>query len=237
MTRVLGLIGGMSWKTTEVYYREINQRINSRLGGIRSAELLIKSLDYSEVARCITAKDFDSLSELLCRSARQLQAAGAEAVILCANVVHKVVGDIENRVGLPVLHIADFTAKEVVRNGHSRVGLLATRAVMEQDFYKARLRDNYGLEVFVPPKSFREDVDKIIFDELSKESIPPEAVTKVRSAYKDLVDSHNVDSVILGCTEFRLVFRPEDMTVPTFDTTALHAKGVADWALDTDTSR
>jgi len=231
MTRTVGLIGGMSWRTTAVYYQEINQRVNAKLGGIRSPNLIIKSLDYAEVARCITTKDFDAMTELFCSSGCELKAAGAQALVLCANIAHKAADTLQARSGLPVLHIADFTAHEVAKDGHRRVGLLATRAVMEESFYKSRLTDRYGLEIVVPSEAFRTNADKLIFEELSKDSIPREAISLVRSAYSELVEEHGVQCVILGCTEFRLVFGPEEMTVPTYETTALHAKGIADWAM------
>lgn len=235
MTKLLGLIGGMSWQTTSIYYREINQRINTRLGGIHSANLLIRSLDYAMIAKFVSSGDFDSMAQLLCGAGNELKAAGAQGLVLCANVAHKASDAVEASTGLPVLHIVDFTGRKIVQAGFKKVGLLATRAVMEQDFYKARLRDKFGLEVFVPqdPK-FRADADRQIFEEMSKDVIPEEVTTAWHSAFSQLVNEDQVDCVILGCTELRLLFDPEKMDVPVFETTILHAQGVADWALDSE---
>ena len=231
MTRTVGLIGGMSWKTTALYYQEINQHVARRLGGLHSANLIIRSLDYAEAAGFVTTKNFDGMTKLFCQSGRELKAAGAEALVLCANVAHKAADSLEREAGLPVLHIADFTAREVVKGGHKKVGLLATRAVMDEEFYKSRLRDRYGLEVFVPREDFRADANRIIFEELSKDVISKDVVTEIHGAYQELVQDHGVDCMVLGCTEFRLVFGSEHMTVPTFETTMVHAKGIAEWAL------
>ncbi|KIW59355.1 hypothetical protein PV05_03809 [Exophiala xenobiotica] len=214
MTKTVGLIGGFSWQTMAIYYQEINEYVNSKLGGIHSANLLIRSIDYSDLASMVSAKDLGGMTAMLCACGQQLKAANAQAL----------------STGLPVLHICDFTARQIVDKGHRRVGLLATRAVMEEDFYKDRLR-GFGLEVYVPDEDFRSDADRMIFCEMSKEQISQGVKTTWHTAYQDLVQDHNVDCIILGCTELRLVFGQEDLTAPTFETTTIHARGIADWAL------
>lgn len=176
------------------------------------------------------------MTAMLVSYARDLKAGGADAVALCANLAHKAADAIERDVqGLPVLHIADFTAREIVNSKGTKlmkVGLLGTRAVMEEEFYKARLRDRYGLDVFIPrDEDFRNSVDGLIFGELTKPEIADGVKDRFRAAYRELVQEQKVDCVVLACTEFRLVFNDEDFSVPTFETTALHAKGIAEWAL------
>ncbi|KAK5079390.1 hypothetical protein LTR51_001587 [Lithohypha guttulata] len=232
MTKVVGLIGGFSWRTTALYYQEINQHISSKLGGIHSANIVIRSLDYAEVAHYITTKDFTGMTDLFCKSGHELKRADASALVLCANVAHKAADTVQREVGLPILHIADFAGREVVMQGYKKVGLLATRAVMEEEFYMERLRREYGLEVFVPDQEFREKADRLIFEELSKEVVEQCVVDTIHSAYQNLVREKGVECVILGCTEFRLVFGKKDRTVPTFETTSLHAKGIAEWLLE-----
>ena len=235
MTRLVGLIGGMSWKTTALYYQEINQRVCSQLGGLHSANLLIRSIDYDAIARSVSAGDVTSLTELLCASASELKSGNAQALALCANVAHKAADAVEERMGLPVLHIVDFTGREIVARGFKKVGLLATKAVMEEGFYKGRLRERYGLEVMAPKdKEFREQADRHIFNEMSKEVVPEEVKAAWTAACRQLVQDQKVDCVVLACTELRFVLNAESTTVPVFDATLLHARGIADWALGTD---
>ena len=231
MTRIVGMIGGMSWQTTALYYNVINKRVSAKLGAIHSANLLIRSVDYAEISRLITTGDLNGMTELLSESAQSLKNAGAQSLALCANVAHKAADTVEQRCGLPVLHIADFTGQAIVNRGFKKVGLLGTRAVMEEEFYKARLREKYGLEVFVPSKEFREKVDGLIFGELSRQPIAEEVGNVFKDAYNGLIHDHKVDCVALACTELRLVLDVEEMDEPVFETTTLHAEGIAEWAL------
>ncbi|OCT46351.1 hypothetical protein CLCR_01308 [Cladophialophora carrionii] len=230
-TRLVGLIGGMSWQTTALCYQTINQHVAAHLGGIHSANLLVRSLDYADIARFTTTGDFDGMTATLLAHGHELKRAGAQAIALCANVAHKAADALAKNVDLPVLHIVDFTAREVVKGGCRKVGLLGTRAVMEDDFYTAKLREKYGLEVSVPGVDFRERVDGLIFNELSRETIGQDVRRCFHDAYASLVHDQRVECVVLACTEFRLVFGGEDFAVPTFETTTLHAKGIAEWAL------
>lgn len=237
MSRVVGLIGGMSWQTTAVYYREINRHVNAQLGGIHSANILLQSLDYATMGKLISTGDFANLTKLICRTGQNLKAAGAQGLVLCANVAHKSADELERHTGLPVLHIADFTGQAIVKSKIKRIGLLATRAVMEEDFYKARLRDRYGLEVFVPPANFRARADKDIFENMSRDLIPAETISAWREAFQDLVDEHQVEGVALACTELQFIFKTHELPIATFETTAIHAKGIADWLLGGDGGR
>lgn len=236
MTRIIGLIGGFSWRTTALYYEEINRHVGLRLGGIHSANLLLRSLDYDDVARTITTGDFNGMARLFCTAGTGLKAAGAQSLVLCANVAHKAADELENTTGLPVLHIVDFTGRKIVAGNFRKVGLLATRSVMEESFYKARLKDKFGLEVFTPGSEFRAKADHDIFHEMSKPLIPDNVQSSWKAAYSRLVQDHGVDCVILGCTELRLIFGSKEMPVPSFETTALHAEGIAEWALQSQSS-
>lgn len=231
MTRTAGLIGGMSWQTTALYYSAINTYVRAKLGGIHSAKLLISSIDYADIASFVTSSDSAGMADMLSTAAQQLKNGGAQSLVLCANVAHKAADAIEKRTALPVLHIADFTGQAIVQRGFRKVGLIATRAVMEEEFYKARLGERYGLEVFVPGKEFREKVDGFIFHELSKQPVEEGVRRSFEEAYQDLLKEYQVDCIVLACTELRLVFDVEKMRVPVFETVALHARGVADWAL------
>ena len=230
MTKTVGLIGGFSWQSTAVYYKEINERVNARQGGIHSANLLIRSIDYAELATMINGKDYKSMIRMLCKYGQELKGANARALVLCANIAHKAAQSLEQSLSLPVLHIVDFTARKIVERDFKKIGLLATRAVMEEDFYKSRLQE-FGLETAVPPEAFRSTADNDIFAEMSKGVISEDVKSRWRKAYRFLVHEQGVDCMILACTELRLVFTPGDLSIPTFETTTIHAEGIADWAL------
>lgn len=231
MTRRVGLIGGMSWQTTVVYYTEINQHVRAKMGGVHSANLLINSIDYADIARMIQEREFESMVEMLCKCGQDLKLAGAESLVFCANVAHKAADRVEKASGLPVLHIMDSTAEKVISSGYRKVGLLGTRAVMEQDFCKSRLTDRFGLQVVIPDQEFRGRVDGLIFRELSKPVVSEEVKSYFHEVYAKLIQDHQADCIVLACTELRLVFTKDDFSVPTFETTTLHAEGIAEWAL------
>ena len=229
--KTVGLIGGMSWQTTALYYKEINLHVNSELGGIHSAKLLLQSLDYAEVAKAVSTGDLGALTDLICQAGQALKAAGAQALVLCANIAHKTASALESASALPVLHIVDYTGQKIVDHGFKKVGLLATRAVMEEDFYKQRLHDHFGVEIFVPNEAFRMEADRQIFHEMSKEIIPQSVRSAWHTAYRELLRDCQVECIVLACTELRLVFEGE-LGLPTFETTTLHAQGIANWAIE-----
>lgn len=235
MTRMVGLVGGMSWKTTALYYQEINQHVSSKLGGLHSANLLIRSIDYDAIARSVSTGDIASMTQLICASGQELKCGNVEALALCANVAHKASEALERRTGLPVLHIVDFAGREIVRRGFKKVGVLATKAVMEEDFYTGRMREQYGLEVAVPDdKAFRDQADHQIFNEMSKAVISENVKAAWKAACDQLVEKDKVDCVVLACTELRFVLSDESTTVPVLDATLLHARGIADWTLGSE---
>ena len=228
--KTLGLIGGMSWESTVPYYRLINEGVRDRLGGLHSARLVLHSVDFAEIEHLQRIGDWDAAGDLLARSARALKVAGAQALVLCTNTMHKVAPAIESAVDLPLLHIADATGQAACQLGVQRVGLLGTRFTMEQDFYKARLTERHGLQVLVPTPAEREQVHRIIYEELCMGQIHASS----REVYRQVIDGlvrAGAQAVILGCTEIGLLLDPQDSAVPLLDTTALHAQAAVQWAL------
>jgi len=225
--RLLGVLGGMSWTSTEAYYRGLNEGVAARLGGLHSARLVLHSVDFDPVARAQHAGDWDATAGILGEAAAGLAAAGAEALILATNTMHRVAGALEETAGIPLLHIADPTAAALLAAGHRRVGLLATRFTMEEGFYVDRLRDR-GLDVVVPEAEDRTLVHRIIYDELVVDVVRAQS----RATYREVVArlaAAGAEAVVLGCTEIGLLLRDGDTDVPLFDTTALHVAAGVDW--------
>ena len=228
--KTIGLIGGMSWESTVPYYRQVNETVKRQLGGLHSAKVVLVSVDFHEVERLQHAGDWDAAGVLLADAARALQAAGADFMVLCTNTMHKVAPAIEAAVTIPLFHIADPTAEEIKRAGHTKIGLLGTRFTMEQAFYKDRLRERHGLEVLVPDEADRDIVHRIIYDELCLGSIVDASRDEYRRIIAALV-AQGAQAIILGCTEISLLVAQQDAAVPLFDTTAIHATKAAEWAL------
>lgn len=229
--KTIGLIGGMSWESTVTYYREINETIKYRLGGLHSAKIVLYSVDFHEIERLQHADDWDAAGKLLGAAARSLEAAGADFLVLCTNTMHKVASAIEQAVAISLLHIADPTAEQIKSAGHSTVGLLGTRFTMEQAFYRERLETKHGLRVIVPDDDSRATVHRVIYDELCLGVIKPES----RAAYRRIMAemaAQGAEAIILGCTEISLLVGQQDADVPLFDTTAIHARAAAEYALD-----
>jgi aspartate racemase len=231
--KTIGLIGGMSWESTVPYYREINETIKARLGGLHSAKLILYSVDFHDVERLQHAGQWAAAGELLATAARALEAAGAEFLVLCTNTMHKVAPAIEAAVRIPLFHIADPTALQIRRAGFTKIGLLGTRFTMEQPFYSDRLRDRHGLDVLVPSEPQRDTVHRIIYDELCLGRVIPDSRVAYREVMAQLV-AQGAQAIILGCTEISLLVDAADSSVPLFDTTAIHAQAAADWALAPD---
>ena len=227
--KTLGLIGGMSWESTALYYRLINETVKARLGGLHSARLVLHSVDFHDIEALQRAGQWDQAGALLAQSGRALVAAGADALVLCTNTMHKVAGAIERAANVPLLHIADPTAAAIKAAGLSRVGLLGTGFTMEQDFYKERLR-RLGVEALVPPAADRTIVHRVIYEELGLGHVRDES----RAQYLRIIDGlvrEGAQGVILGCTEIPMLVGPGDVAVPVFDTTRIHATSSAEWAM------
>ncbi len=228
--RTLGLIGGMSWESTLPYYRLVNERVRERLGGLHSAKLLLYSLDFAEVEALQRSGDWDAAGALMVDAAQRLERAGAEALVICTNTMHLLAPRVEAAVAVPLLHIADVAARAIRARGIVRIGLLGTRFTMEQPFYRERLQAA-GLEVQVPDAAAREDVHRVIYEELCRGEIVEASRERFRQVVAGLAAS-GAQAVVLGCTEIGLLLDEADAAVPLFDTTLLHARAAADWALD-----
>ena len=227
--RTLGLLGGMSWESTLPYYRYVNERVRERLGGLHSAKLVLYSVDFAEIERLQHAGDWATAGHVLADAAQALERAGAEALVLCTNTMHRVLDAIEPSIRIPVLHIADATARRVRAAGVATVGLLATRFTMEQDFYRGRLEQN-GLAVLVPDADERTEGHRIIYEELCLGVIRESSRETYRGIMAALV-ARGAGGLILGCTEIGLLVGAADTGVPVFDTARIHAEDAVDWAL------
>lgn len=227
--RKIGLLGGMSWESTALYYRLLNEEVRDRLGGFHSARLVLASVDFAEVEAMQAAGEWDAAGELLAREAAALEGAGAECLVLCTNTMHKVADAIEAATGIPLLHLADVTADAVRGAGLDAVALLGTRFTMEQSFHADRLR-SHGLEVLVPDEADRTLVHDVIYGELVLGVVREESRASYVDVVRRLVD-RGAQGVVLGCTEIELLIGPGDVEVPVFATTALHARAAVDFAL------
>ncbi|WP_114418268.1 aspartate/glutamate racemase family protein [Marinospirillum perlucidum] len=228
--KTIGLLGGMSWESTRDYYTAINQGIKARLGGLHSAKILLKSVDFAEIEALQHQGNWAATATILVESARQLEAGGADFLLICTNTMHKVAPEIEAALSIPLLHLADATAQKLVAADVQRVGLLGTAFTMEQNFYKGRLKDRFGLEVLVPSMAERKEIHRVIYEELCLGEIKPES----RQVYLDAIHrlaAEGAEAVILGCTEIGLLVNQQDTKVPLFDTTAIHAQAAVEAAL------
>lgn len=228
--KTLGLIGGMSWESTAIYYRHLNEIARARLGGLHSAKLLLWSVDFAEIAERQHAGDWDGAAAILVDAARRLEGAGAEALVICTNTMHKLADKVEAVVGIPLVHIADATAGRLKAAGARRPALLATRFTMEQDFYTGRLRDRHGLNVLVPDEAGRALVHRVIYEELCRGEVKAASKAAYLAEIGRLRQA-GADSVILGCTEITMLIGAEDTDLPVFDTTRIHAEAAMDIAL------
>jgi aspartate racemase len=228
--RMLGLLGGMSWESTAIYYRHLNEIARDRLGGLHSARLLLWSVDFAEVAERQHAGDWQGAGAILTNAAKRLEDSGAEALVICTNTMHLVAPKIEAATSIPLIHIADATAVAVKRAGSRRPALLATRFTMEQDFYKGRLRERHGIEALIPDEAGRDLVHRVIYEELCLGIVSPASKAAYLSEIERLRQA-GADGVILGCTEVGMLIAASDVTLPVFDTTRIHAEAAMDFAL------
>jgi len=227
--KIIGLIGGMSWESTVTYYRLINEGVKQRLGGLHSAKILLDSVDFHEIERLQSSGDWDTAGVILANSARALEHAGADFLVLCTNTMHRVAPAIENGVTIPLLHIADATAAQIKRAGLRTIGLLGTRFTMEQDFYRGRI-EAHGIKVVAPDAEDRDLVHRVIYDELCLGDIRDDS----RNAYREVIArlaARGAEGIIFGCTEIGLLVSAADSPVPVFDTTAIHAASAVEFAL------
>lgn len=232
--KTIGLIGGTSFESTITYYDQINRRVNRLLGGSHSAKCILYSVDFEEIESRIHQGNWEMIADILTEAAVTLENAGVDVIILCTNTLHRVIPSVEERIHVPVLHIAEATADRIVEQGIKKVGLLGTAATMTLAFYKERLNKR-GIEVVIPSEADIEIVDKVIFDELCHGQIKPES----KREYLRIIDElqkQGAKGVILGCTEIDLLVQQEDVSIPVFDTTEIHVDEVVDWALKDEES-
>ena len=228
--KTIGLIGGMSWESSLHYYRLVNEAVKARLGGLHSARCILGSVDFAEIEPLQRAARWDEAGELLNRVALGLEGAGADLLLICANTMHRVADQAMRGVRIPLLHIADVTAEKVRAAGLRRVALLGTRYVMEEDFYRRRLVERYGLEVTVPGPSDRDEVHRVIFEELVLGRVEARSKARYLAIMNGLV-ADGAECVIAGCTEIGMLVGPSDLAVPLFDTTEIHALAAVERAL------
>ena len=227
--RTLGIIGGMSWESTESYYRLINEGIKAELGNLHSADLLIHSVDFAPIGELQAQGAWDEMGVILANSGKRLQAAGAQGLLIATNTMHKVVDDVQAVTNLPIIHIADATAKAIQAQGLTKIALLGTQFTMTQDFYKQRLIDA-GLQVLIPENDARAEVHRIIYDELCQGQFLDSSRQYYSQVIKDLANK-GAEGVILGCTEIGLLIQQADSPIAVFDTTAIHAAAAVDFLL------
>ena len=228
--KTIGLIGGMSWESSLVYYRFINEGVKDRLGGLHSAECIMYSVDFAEIEPLQRDGNWAEAAQKMSEAARCVQAGGADFLVLCTNTMHKTASDIQQHVNIPLLHIADATAERIKGEGLKRIALLGTSFTMEDDFYKGRLIDQHGLDVIVPDRNDRDLVHRVIYDELCFGEIRKGSKEAYRRIIKNLVRS-GAQGIILGCTEIGLLIGVKDSPVPVFDTTRIHAEAAVEFAL------
>jgi len=228
--KTIGIIGGMSWESTIPYYRRVNEIVKDRLGGLHSARIVLLSVDFHDVAELQSAGRWDEAAEAMIDAARALEAAGADCVVIATNTMHKLAEAVEAAVSIPVLHIADATGEAIVSAGISTVGLLGTRFTMEQDFYRARLAERFGLAVLVPGPEDRAFVNRVIYSELCCGVLDGASRARFREIIAALV-AEGAEGIVLGCTEIPLLVSAADSPVPLFDTGDLHAAAAAAFAL------
>jgi len=228
--KTIGMIGGMSWESSLEYYRIINEAIKERLGDLHSAKSLMYSVDFAEIELLQREGRWKEATRNMIEAARAVEAGGADFLIICTNTMHKMANEVQQSIAIPLLHIADATAEVVKAGGLQRVGLLGTRFTMEQDFYRGRLVEKYGLDVLVPQEADREIVHRVIYDELVLGRIEPASKAEYLRIIANLAQA-GAEGIILGCTEIGLLVSQQDCSLPLFDTTRIHALAAVEYAL------
>lgn len=228
--KTMGLLGGMSWESTSTYYRLLNEGIKQRLGGLHSAQLYLYSVDFDAIEKLQHAGDWPAMADMLAGAAGNIADAGADFLMICTNTMHKVADQVEDAIDIPLLHIADATANALQADGIKTVGLLGTRFTMEQDFYKGRIQDRFGISVLVPEHEQQEVIHQVIYNELCLGLINDAS----RKLFVDAIDAlvqRGAEAVILGCTEIAMLVSASDTPTPLYDTTTIHCQAAVDYAL------
>jgi aspartate racemase len=229
--KTIGMIGGMSWESSQEYYRIVNEEVHQRLGGVHSAKTLMLSVDFAEIEELQRLGDWSEATRQMVEAAQALERGGADFVVICTNTMHKMADEVQAAIHIPLLHIADAAARAIQARGLQRIGLLGTRFTMEEAFYKDRLAEKFGLEVLIPPATERELVHRVIYEELVIGKIVPQSKADYLRIIAGL-QARGAQGVILGCTEIGSLVQQADCTLPLFDTTLLHALAAVDFALE-----
>ena len=229
--KTIGLLGGMSWESTALYYKQINEEIKKRLGSLHSAKVVIYSVDFDEIEKLQHSGDWDKTAEILSDAALNIQNASADFLLICTNTMHKVAPIIQENISIPIVHIADATAKALQKDGGSKVGLLGTAFTMEEDFYKQRIIDNFGIDVIVPNKEDIKIIHKIIYEELCLGIIKDDSRDEYLRIMDDL-NSKGAQGIILGCTEICMLIKDEHTNIKLYDTTTIHGIEAVNKALE-----
>lgn len=229
--KTIGLIGGMSWESTANYYQIINREVKARLGGLHSGKVCLYSVNFAEIETLQHQGRWDDTARILSQAAKSVEAGGADFILICTNTMHKVADQIQQAVNVPLVHIADATAEKLVADGIKKVGLLGTRFTMEQDFYKQRLIDKFGVDVVVPSSDDQTIVHEVIYNELCKGEVLEDSRQQYLAIINKLVEE-GAEAVILGCTEIAMLVEPQHTDVKLYDTTEIHAKAAVEAALN-----
>ncbi|MGD1505314.1 aspartate/glutamate racemase family protein [Vibrio harveyi] len=229
--KTIGLIGGMSWESTANYYQIINREVKARLGGLHSGKVCLYSVDFAEIETLQHQGRWDDTAIILAQAAKSVEAGGADFILICTNTMHKVADQIQQAVNVPLVHIADATAEQLVMDGIKKVGLLGTRFTMEQDFYKQRLIDKFGVDVVVPSSDDQTIVHDVIYNELCKGEVHDDSRQHYLTIIEKLVEQ-GAEAVILGCTEIAMLVESQHTDIKLYDTTEIHAKAAVEKALD-----
>lgn len=228
--KMIGLLGGMSWESSVEYERLINQAVRKSLGGSNSADLILRSFNFAHIAELQAQGKWEELGELLAQAAKDMEQAGAQAIVICANTMHLLADHVQSEISIPLIHVADATGSAIKSQGLNKVLLLGTKYTMEKDFYRVRLAEKFGIEAVIPNADQRDEIHRIIYEELVRGVILVDSKTYLL----DLIEEFRVvgvEGVIAGCTEIELLVKPEDLSVPYFPTAAIHSAAIAEFAL------
>lgn len=228
--KTIGLIGGMSWESSKLYYEFVNNRTKQLLGDTHSCKSILVTVDFAEIAERTFAEDWEGIGKIVTKAAQQLERAGADMVLLCTNLIHLVSDTIVENISVPFLHIAEATGREIQRQGLSKVGLLGTQYTMEKDFYTRYIKEKFDIDVIIPEANDRKKLHKIIYDELVKGQFTPASKAVCLELMDDLRQK-GAQGIIMGCTELPLLVPEDEVTYPTFDTGKIHAHAAVDWAV------
>ncbi|MCJ8319103.1 MAG: aspartate/glutamate racemase family protein [Colwellia sp.] len=228
--KTIGLLGGMSWESTLGYYQTINQLVKESLGGLHSAKIILNSIDFAEIEKLQQQENWQATAEILSRAAKNIELAGADFLLICTNTMHKVAPEIAQAINIPIIHIADATAEHIIKQGFTKVALLGTAYTMQQDFYKGRLINNYGLSVMTPDENDQKVVHQVIYNELCLGRICQQSKNNFLKIINKLSEQ-GAQAIILGCTEIGLLIKQQDTEVPLFDTSYIHAKKAVELAI------